>query len=274
MAGSRYLTAGFLLYSFARIRGAERPAGKTWLSATIIGGLLLLGGNGGVTISEQFVDTGLAAVVVATVPIYIVLLSWAAGGPRPSRLVALGLVGGFAGVAILLAPSLHLTGVDGKRALGISILLVGSFLWSAGSIYSRRASNAPSPFLASGQQMLCGGTLLLLAGLITREKFTPAMITPVAFWSWIYLVFVGAIIGFSAYIFLLRHCDPAKVSTYAYVNPIVAVILGTLFAGEQFSPRTMLAAAIIIGSVAIVITAEQLKGRTVTPNSPVLAEAE
>ncbi len=260
MAGSRYLTAGLLLYAMARGQGAQRPAPITWQSSLVIGGFLLLGGNGGVTISEKYIDTGLAAVIVATVPIYIVLLSWATGSaPRPSILVLIGLAGGFVGVGILMAPSLHFSTNETRHpGIGMLILLFASLLWSVGSLYSRGAKNADSPFLAAGQQMICGGVLLLLAGLVARERFNPHAVTTVSIFSWIYLVLIGAIIGFGAYIYLLRHCDPAKVATYAYVNPIVAVILGGLFAGEHLTSRMILAAALIIGSVAIVITAQQL----------------
>ena len=275
MAGSRYLTAGLLMYVAARAQGARRPALVTWRSSLVIGGFLLLGGNGGVTISEQYIDTGLAAVIVATVPIYIVLLSWATGEtPRPRLPVLLGLAGGFS-VGILMAPSMHFSANESRHpGIGILILLVASLLWSIGSLYSRSAKNADSPFLAAGQQMICGGALLLLAGLITREKFHPAAISAHSIWAWIYLVLIGAIIGFSAYIYLLRHCDPAKVATYAYVNPIVAVILGAFFAGEHLTSRTIVAAALIIGSVAIVITTQQLRPKSVPPVSAALAEAD
>ncbi len=231
---------------------------------------MLLGGNGAVTVSEKYLSSGLAAVIVATVPIYIVLLSWAAGmSSRPSLPVTLGLIGGLVGVGVLLAPALHFSANETQNpAVGIIILLVGSFLWSAGSLYSRRARNAESPFVASGQQMICGGALLLLAGIATRERINFHAITTASVWSWIYLVLIGAIIGYTAYFFLLRHCDPAKVATYAYVNPVVAVILGALFAGEKLSARTVVAAALIIGSVAIVITAQQLRARqTPLPSS-------
>lgn len=261
MAGSRYLTAGLLMYVIARAQGAKPPALVTWRTSFVVGGFLLLGGNGGVTVSEQYIDTGLAAVVVATVPIYIVLLSWATGAsPRPTVPVLLGLAGGFLGVGILMAPSMHSSANESRHpGIGILILLVGSFLWSVGSLYSRSAKNAESPFLAAAQQMICGGALLLLAGLITRERFQAQVITAHSIWAWIYLVLIGAIIGFSAYIYLLRHCDPTKVATYAYVNPIVAVILGVLFRGEHLTSGIIVAAVLIIGSVAIVITTQQLR---------------
>lgn len=276
MAGSRYVTAGLILYGVARARGATRPPAITWRSSFIVGGFLLLGGNGGVTIAERYVETGLAAVIVATVPIYIVLLSWATGATQRPRLpVLLGLAGGFVGVGILMEPSMHFSANDSRHpGIGMLILLVASLLWSIGSLYSRSAKNADSPFLAAGQQMVCGGVLLLLAGLITREKFDLAAVTAHSIWAWIYLVLIGAIIGFTAYIYLLRHCDPTRVATYAYVNPIVAVILGALFAGEHLTSRTIVAAGLIIGSVAIVITAQQLGPKSMSSVSVALAEAD
>src|SRR5437868_13718587 len=145
----------------------------------------------------------------------------------------------------------------------MSILLVSSFLWSAGSLYSRTAKHAASPFLTAAQQMLCGGLLLLLAGIVTGEvpRFHPGSISTLSLASFIYLVIIGAVVGYTAYIWLLRHCEPAKVATYAYVNPIVAVLLGTLFAGDTVTMRTLIAAAVIVGSVALVITAQQLRAR-------------
>lgn len=267
MAGSRYLTAGFLMYAMARVQGAKRPPLVTWRSSLIIGGFLLLGGNGGVTISEKYIDTGLAAVIVATVPIYIVLLSWITRAtPRPRLPVLAGLAGGFAGVAMLMAPALRFSANDSQRpVIGMLILLVASFLWSVGSLYSRTAANADSPFVAAAQQMISGGALLFLVGLVTRENVNLHAISAHSIWAWIYLVLIGAIIGFSAYIYLLRHCDPTKVATYAYVNPVVAVVLGTLFAGEHLTWRTVVAASLIIGSVAIVITTEQLRPKSVAP---------
>jgi drug/metabolite transporter (DMT)-like permease len=145
----------------------------------------------------------------------------------------------------------------------MSILLFSSFIWSAGSLYSRRAKHAASPFLTAAQQMICGGLLLLLAGMVTGEtrQFHPSSMSILSLASFAYLVIIGAVVGYTAYIWLLRHCDPAKVATYAYVNPIVAVLLGAAFAGETLSMRTLMAASLIIGSVALVITAQQLRLR-------------
>lgn len=261
MAGSRFLLAGLIMYALARLQGALRSGWADWRTAGIVGAALLLGGNGGVTLAEQWVPSGLAAVVVATVPIYIALLGWLTKtAPRPTSMIWLGLAGGFAGVALLLAPNAEVTTKDYPHLqFGMLVLLCSSFLWSAGSVYSRQAQNAPSPFLAAGQQMICGGGLLLMAGIVMGElpRFDIHRVTWLSLGAWVYLVLIGAIVGFTAYIWLLRHCDPAKVATYAYVNPVVAVMLGAGFAGEKLTVRMVLAASVIIGSVALVITAEQ-----------------
>ena len=265
MAGARFLLAGMIMFAIAWSQGAYKSSWATWRVSLVVGACLLLAGNGGVTISEQYIDTGLAALIVAIVPIYIVMLGWATGiTPRPPPIIWLGLVGGFVGVGVLLGPALRFHSNDGRHpATGMLILLVSSFIWSAGSLYSRTAKHAASPFLTAAQQMLCGGLLLLLTGILTGEtrRFHPGSISILSLASFIYLVIIGAVVGYTAYIWLLRHCDPAKVATYAYVNPIVAVLLGAAFAGETVTPRVLIAAALIIGSVAIVITAQQLKAR-------------
>ncbi len=276
MAGSRFLIAGIIMYAIAWSQGIGKSTWTNWRTSLIIGACLILGGNGGVTVSEKYIDSGLAAVIVAIVPIYIVMLGWAAGiAPRPTPIVWLGLVGGFVGVGVLLGPALRLSSNGGRHpAIGMSILLVSSFIWSAGSIYSRTSIHAASPFLTAAQQMLCGGLLLLLASFATGEtrRFHPNDMSMLSLASFVYLVIIGAVVGYTAYIWLLRHCDPAKVATYAYVNPIVAVLLGAAFAGESLTMRTLVAAALIIGSVALVITAQQLRlraepqiGAAVTP---------
>jgi drug/metabolite transporter (DMT)-like permease len=279
MAGTRFFLAGMIMYTAARLQGAARPEPVTWRSSAIVGACLLLCGNGAVTISEKWVPTGLAALLVATVPIYIAFLGWLTGSsPRPTPLVWVGLIGGFIGVAALVGPtfttpaSLH----QNHLRLGMAILLIGSLIWSAGSLYSRTVTNAPSPFLAAGQQMLCGGALLFLFGLALAEyrSFDLHQITLLSLGAFIYLVVIGALVGFPAYIYLLRHCDPAKVATYAYVNPVVAVFLGTVFAGETLTLRTSFGAMLIIGSVALVIRAEQLRPKGAPPVAAAIEPAD
>ncbi|PYK64021.1 MAG: EamA family transporter, partial [Verrucomicrobia bacterium] len=218
MAGTRFLLAGVIMFAIARLQGISKSTWANWRTSLIIGACLLLGGNGGVTMSEKYIDSGLAALIVAIVPIYIVLLAWASGmAARPIPIVWLGLIGGFVGVGILLGPALRFSSNGGRHpAIGMSILLVSSFIWSAGSLYSRTAKHAPSPFLTAAQQMICGGLLLLLAGMVTGEtqRLHPSSLSILSLVSFAYLVMVGAVVGYTAYIWLLRHCDPAKVATY------------------------------------------------------------
>jgi drug/metabolite transporter (DMT)-like permease len=267
MAGSRFLLAGLIMFAIARTQGPLRSTSAEWRTSLIVGACLLLGGNGAVTLSEKFIESGLASLIVATVPIYITLLGWLFGmTPRPAPIVWLGLAGGFLGVAMLMGPALRFSG-GSHPAIGMSILLIGSFLWSAGSLYSRTAKHSSSPFFAAAQQMFCGGVLLMLVGLFVGEpkRFHLGNVTPLSLGAFTYLVLIGAIVGYTAYFWLLRHCDPAKVATYAYVNPIVAVLLGALFAHETVTLRTLLAAALIIGSVALIITVQQFKTKTLPP---------
>jgi drug/metabolite transporter (DMT)-like permease len=267
MAGSRFFISGVIMYGIARLGGAPPPKPIMWRNACIVGACLLLFGNGGVSIAEQWVPSGLASLLVATVPIYIALLGWLTGAaPRPTAVVWLGLIGGFVGVGILVGPALTSpsSGSSGHLALGMGILLIGSLVWSIGSLYSRTAISSPSLILAAGQQMICGGTLLFLLGVLTGEvsHFDAARVSALSSWAFVYLVLIGALIGYTAYFWLLRHCDPAKVATYAYINPIVAMLLGTWFAQETLSLRTVLGAGFIVGSVAVVITAQQFAPRT------------
>ena len=264
MAGVRFFLAGVIMYAIALWQGAPKSSFAEWRAAFIIGACLLFFGNGSVTIAEQWVPTGLASLLVATVPIYIALLAWLTrAAPRPRPLVLLGLVAGFIGVGVLVGPALSAPPVGGSQhaGLGMLILLFGSLLWSIGSLYSRRARNNASPFLSSAQTMLCGGGLMIIAGLAYGEarSFRFSQVTALSLGAFTYLVLIGAVVGYTAYIWLLRHCDPSKVATYAYVNPVVAVLLGALFAGEKPTFRTAVAAAIIVGSVAVVITAQQVR---------------
>jgi drug/metabolite transporter (DMT)-like permease len=278
MAGARFVLAGMIMYAIAWSQGISKSTWANWRTSLIIGACLLLAGNGGVTISEQHIDSGLAALIVAIVPSYITILGWASRmSPRPTPIVWLALAGGFVGVGILFGPALHFASNGGRHpAIGISILLVSSFIWSAGSLYSRTAKHAASPFLTAAQQMLCGGALLLLAAIATGElrRLHPSSISTLSLASFVYLVIIGAVVGYTAYIWLLRHCEPAKVATYAYVNPIVAVLLGALFAGETLTMRTLIAAGLIIGSVALVITAQQRRARVEPPISAALEPAD
>lgn len=257
MAGARFLIAGALLYAWMRRRGAPPPAPHHWRAAAVVGGLLLVGGNGGVVWAEQTVPSGLAALLVATVPLWIVLLDWLRPhGPRPTLALVAGLVAGFAGVAMLIGPGRFAGGAQ-VDPLGGAVLLLASVSWAAGSLQSRRARLPSSRFLAIAMEMLAGGALLLLAGTLVGE-WGSLDLAHVSIRSWTalgYLIVFGSLGGFTAYLWLLATTTPARAATYAYVNPVVAVILGWALADEPVTPRVLLAAAVIISAVVIITTA-------------------
>lgn len=258
MAGVRFLTAGAILYTWSRLgRGAPRPERRHWRSTAVIGALLLLGGNGAVVWAEEVVASGVVALLVATVPVWMVLLDWAQGtGGRPTGKLVLGMALGFVGMALLVGPeafSAKAT-IDPVRA---GVVVLGSISWAAGSIYSRRAPLPGKPLLTTAMQMLWGGALLLGAGLALGEagEFRPDAISLKSLLALLYLIVFGAIVAYTAYVWLLRASTPARVSTYAYVNPVVAVLLGWALAGEPITSRILIAAAVIVGGVAVITTA-------------------
>jgi drug/metabolite transporter (DMT)-like permease len=254
MAGSRYLTAGALLYGWARLRGAPRPSLLHWRSAVLIGAALLLGGNGGVVWAEQRIDSGMAALLISTEPLWIVLLVWLhAGRGRLDPRVLAGLALGFAGLIMLVKPS----SAGGVDLLSAAVILGASMSWAWGSIYGQRAPQAASPLAATGMAMLVGGALLLLASLATGEpaRFVLAAVSIRSLLSLGYLVAFGSLVAFTAYSWLLRVASPVLVSTYAYVNPLVAVFLGWIFADEPVTMGTLAAAAVILTGVALISSA-------------------
>jgi drug/metabolite transporter (DMT)-like permease len=253
MAGLRFLVAGVLVYGWLRLRGAERPKLIHWRSALILGALLLFAGNGGVTWSEQYIPSGLAALIVAMVPIYVALLDWLRpGGTRPTALRIAGLGIGFAGVALLIGPLA--TGGLSLALFAACVPVIGSLCWAAGSLYARSAKLPANPLIGTGMEMLVGGVLLTAVGLalgeggqIHPEKFSLDSVIAFGF-----LVIFGSIVAFTSYIWLLSKVNPGRVSTYAYVNPVVAVFLGWAFASEQVTGRTLIAAAVILFAVMII----------------------
>jgi drug/metabolite transporter (DMT)-like permease len=253
MAGVRFLIAGGMLYLWARWRGAPAPSPREWRSAAIVGLLLLLGGNGLVVWAEQRVDSGLAALLVSTTPIFMVLLPWWSGrASRPRPAVTVGIVLGLAGVAFLVRPS----GIGGVDVAGALMLTLASLAWALGSLYSRAAELPRSPLLATGIQMLAGGAQMLLAGAALGEpaRFHWSQVSRASLAGFVYLV-VAAIVAFTAYLWLLRAAPASLVSTYSYVNPLVAVFLGWAVAGESITGRTLVAALVIVASVAMITLA-------------------
>lgn len=254
MAGTRFLLAGSILYAFMRARGAPPPLRRHWLAATPVGALLLVGGNGSLVWAEQRVPSGLAATVLAMIPLWMVLLdSFRKSGPKLTIRVAAGLVIGLAGVGILVGPA-RLWGSSRVDILGTAVLMLSAFCWAVGSLHSRRAKLPTSPFLAAAMVMLMGGALLIVLGLLVEgsQLHWRAVSLP-SLSGLLYLVAFGSLLSFTAYIWLLQVVPTWRVATYGYVNPIVAVFLGWAFAGESVSTRELLATAIIVAAVALIL---------------------
>jgi len=261
MAGFRFLLAGGVLLLWSKARGSGGHSLSLWKTSAISGLLMFLGGNGAVVWAEQFVPSGLVALLVATVPLWIVLQDWISGrGGPPGLGVTLGILWGFAGVVLLVMGS-EIAMAGPQDLLGGLLVLGGAFCWSVGSLVARYGARPASAAVGNGMQMVVGGGALLLVGLLRGEpgSFQPGSVSSASVLAFFYLVVFGSLVGFSSYIWLLRNTTPAVASTYAYVNPAVALVLGWALAGEPLSPRTGLAAFVILSSV-LVITTQRTRG--------------
>lgn len=253
MAGSRFVVAGGLLYWVMRARGLPHPTRPQWIAAAVTGSLLIVAGNGGVTWAEQLVPTGVTALIIAAVPAWIALVDWIRPGGRRPRIPAIvGLAVGFAGVSLLVSGK-HASGAPLVNPLGAAILVFSTVAWAIGSIYSRHSPMPSNTLMAIAMQMFTGGALQLVVGLFLGEarQFSFAAITPASAWAWVYLTSVGSLVGFTAYVWLLQVSTPSRVSTYAYVNPLVAVTLGHFVLNEAFPTGVALAGSLILGAVVL-----------------------
>lgn len=257
MASIRFLIAGSVLYIWRRLAGDKPPARLHWRSAAVIGGLLLLGGNGLVSWAEQRVVSGIAALLVGSAPLWMILVDTLRphkSRQRPGWVTYLGVLLGFGGILLLVGPS-ELTGLKGDvDPLGFGVLTVAAFLWALGSLYSREADLPDSPLLGTSMEMLCGGAGLMVLGTLTGQwgQLHLAAVSARSLVGLAYLITFGSLIGFGSYTWLLRNAPTSLVSTYAYVNPIVAVFIGNILDNEPLTPRILLATAIIIGAVVVV----------------------
>ena len=258
-AAVRFLIAGGVLYTWSIRRGeraADRPRRRQWTAATIAGGLLLLGGNGGVAWAEQHIPTGVTALVIATVPLWMVVIGRVGFGDRITIREVAGVLVGLAGLVLLVGvrPS-------DTRALdlaGVGVALVAAMSWATGSVYSRRASLPKRPLVSTAMQMLAGGVLLLVVAAATGE-FGDLRVSHISVASWAglaYLIVFGSWVAFSAYVWLLQNAPISKVATYAYVNPVVAVFLGWAVLSERITWVTLLAGAVIVVAVALIVSAK------------------
>ena len=254
MAGSRMFVAGVILTAWAAWRGAARPSGPEMRSSVLLGLLMLCIGNGAVTYAELTSASGRVALIVAMTPVWFVLIEWLRpGGTRPTVLVVIGLLLGAAGVALLVGPD-AMGGSSVAVVSGELIVIAGTFSWAAGSMYSRHTPLPRSSALASGLQMLWAGVFLLAFGTV-RGEWATLDLPHVTMRSWgglVYLVLFPSLIGYSAYTWILKVSTPAKVGTYAYVNPVVAVALGWALAGEALTGRMLGAATVIVAGVAMI----------------------
>lgn len=258
MAGARFVFAGAILLIWARFsKDYEKPKAAHWRTSFIVGTLLLLGGNGGVVFAEHHISSSLAALLVATEPFWIVLLSWLwLKKPRPNLKVALGLAIGFFGVWLLIGGQSAdaSTNLGSMQFFGTIAVMLAALSWATGSIYGLRAPVPKSSLQTAGMQMFSGGLVLLFVSLILGEwtAFNIAEVSANSWFGLIYLIIFGSLIGFTAYSWLLKNAQPAMVATYAYVNPIIAVLLGWLIAGESFTGQMLIGAAVIVGSVVLI----------------------
>jgi drug/metabolite transporter (DMT)-like permease len=279
-AGSRYLIAGGVMIAavtiHARLRGRRDEVRTTrvqWRAAFIVGTLLLLGGNGGVVLAELLIPSGVAAVLVATVPIWFAVFDAILERRPPTRLVVGGLVAGIVGVAVLLAP---VEGIGRIDPLGVVLVVGGTMCWAAGSLYARRAPLPSSGLLTTGMEMAAGGFSLVLGGILLGEiaRTDVAGFSDRSLFAFGYLVVFGSIVAFSAYGWLLANVSVSTVATYAYVNPLVAVVLGAVILQEELTLRTAIAGVLILGAVIAMVSGrprnvEQPRSDAASPRSPV-----
>ena len=269
MAASRFLLAGLILltWSVARDRRAfVLPNRRQVRDSAIVGALLVGGGNGFVAFAEQTVPSGIAALLIATMPIWVAILGGIFLGERLPRIAGLGVVVGFVGVAVLAAPSI-VGGSGALEPIGLLFCLAAPLAWASGSLFaSHRANLPPRPLVATGMQMVFGGIVLSVMALGTGEvaSFDVGGVTRDSVIAFLYLTVVGSLLAFTVYGFMLRVAPLALVTTYAYVNPVVAVILGAIVLGEPIDLRTIVAGSIIVAAVALIVTA---RGRLTAPRA-------
>lgn len=279
MAGARFLVAGAMLYAWLWFTKKIRPTPRQWFDNAIIGGLLLLGGNGLVSWASETTPSSITTLIISIGPLFIVLADWlvltvggdATRGAKPTVATLGGLALGFGGLALLVGPDLGSEAATGLDPWRVGAILFGCVTWSAGSIYTRYARQAAEPMTAAAMQMVTGGLWLALVSILCGEpaRFDPAAISTASAGAWLYLVCIGSLVGFTTFVWLMKNCSPARVSTYAYVNPVVAVFLGWLILSEPVGPRMLAASAVIITAVAIITAQKNRKQLAVPPRQAV-----
>ena len=270
MAGVRFLIGGSLFYVYCIYKKAVKPTRKQWLSTAIVGTLLLVGGNGLVSWGEEFVPSGLAALLIATVPIWIVIFNaFHSRGSRPKFTVVVGIILGFLGVIALINPT-NIGGFAEIDHFGALLIILASMFWALGSVYSKYADMPKSMIIAGGMQMIIAGVLLIILSMLTGElqDFELANVTSISLLSLGYLITFGCV-GYGSYIWLLQVTEPSNVATYAYVNPVIALFLGHLLASETISLWTIGCSTLILVSVIIIISFNRKSQKQLKINNPI-----
>ena len=255
MLGFRFGVAGLIMFGFLMWRGAMWPTPAQWRAAFLVGTLMLCFGTGSAAIAMQYIASGLTALIITTVPLWMVLMDWLwKGGPRPSPAFFGGFLLGLLGVFLLIDPQTYVDGLQ-MSALAMLGVVFGAMCWSAGSIHGKSADLPDDPFMSTAIQMFAGGVALVVAGWLTGEEVSLGveLFSSRSLVAWLYLLVFGSFIAFSAYIWLMRNTTPARVSTYAYVNPVVAMYLGWAFNNEPITSRILIASMLLITAVVIVI---------------------
>lgn len=253
MAGTRFLLAGGLLFAIVRPRG-KAPDLRQWRLAAIVGGLLLLGGNGLVCFGQQHVPSGLAALLVSSLPLWMAILNWCFfSGVRPTLRTTLSVMTGLIGVGLLFAGSPLWASPD--KYIYVLAVFLAPASWAIGSLRSRQGGLPKSPWLSTSMQMLCGGAMLLIAGFIRGEgaAVEPAEFSLESILALGYLIVFGSLIAFTAFVWLLQNVEPDRVATYAFVNPVVAVLLGWWMAGEELTLWQIPGMLLVVGAVAVTV---------------------
>lgn len=275
MAGFRFLISGAILYIWRRIAGDPTPTPRQWRAAVIVGLLLLLGGNGLVSWAEQHVASGIAALMVASIPLWMVLLdAFRPRGTKPDWKIVLGLLIGFGGIVLLVSSSGGTSSAAGFDLIALAVLLLAALIWSYGSLFSRDADLPESSLLGTGIEMLGGALGLFVVGTLTGEwgQLHLEDISAASAIGLVYLIVFGSLVGFVSYSWLLRNAPIALVSTYAYVNPLVAIFFGAWLGHELITNRIVLSGLVIIGSVVVINWSKQTK--TPRPKEPAPSPAD
>ena len=274
MAAIRFGIAGVVLLAWMRLRGGaafEVPTRRELRDSVIVGGMLLGGGMGLVAFGEQTIPSGLAAVLIAMLPVWVALIGRVFLGERLPRMAIIGIVVGFAGVAVLVGPTI--SGETGSlEPIGLAALILSPISWAAGSLFASHRARLPrQPLVATGVQMTTGAVILIGLGILTGEpaRFQPNAIQGDSLAALAYLTVVGSLFAFPVYGWLLRKAPLPLIATYAYVNPVVAVLLGAVILREAIEPRTLVAGAVIVGAVVLIVTA---RGRMRAPEGEVAAD--